>query len=97
MYALGMRHAAALQGTRIVTGENTLNNASHRLLAVGDGDGHGGIGLLVHMDMVHLIVRVVRISDRLIVCELCGSQRRSRLVSGYAPQAGRPDSEVTEF
>jgi hypothetical protein len=97
MQRFRLPHALALQETRMDTGDYTVNDGHYRLFTVGGENGVGGVGLMIRKDLWQSIGRVMRVSDRLIVCELCEGNRRRLLVSGYAPQSGRPDAEVTEF
>ena len=78
-----MRASRALQG--------------YKLIWKGNSEGTAGVGVLVASELVDRIIRVERISDRVIAVDLVIGEQIVKVVSCYAPQAGRSQIEKEGF
>ena len=56
-----------------------------------------GVGVLVASELADRIIRVERISDRVIAVDLVIGEQIVKVVSCYAPQTGRSQIEKEEF
>ena len=62
-----------------------------------DLDRTAGVGVLVASELADRIIRVGRISDRVIAVDLVIGEQIVKVVSCYSPQAGRSQIEKEEF
>ena len=63
----------------------------------GNSEGIAGVGVLVASELVDRIIRVERISDRVIAVDLVIGEQIVKVVSCYAPQTGRSQIEKDEL
>ena len=63
----------------------------------GNSEGTEGVGVLVASELEDRIIRVERISDRVITVDLVIGEQIVKVVSCYAPQVGRSQIEKEEF
>ena len=68
-----------------------------KLIWKGNSEVTAGVGLLVASELADRIIKVERISDRVNVVELVIGEQIVKVVSCYAPQAGRSQIEKEEF
>ena len=61
------------------------------------GKGTAGVGVLVASELADRIIRVERISDRVIAVDLVIGEQIVKVVSCYAPQTGRSQIKKEEF
>ena len=61
------------------------------------GKGTAGVGVLIASELADRIIRVERISDRVIAVDLVIGEQIVKVVSCYALQAGRSQIEEEEF
>ena len=69
----------------------------YKLIWKGNSEGTAGVGVLVASELADRIIRVERISDRIIAVDLVIGEQIVKVVSCYAPQAGRSQIEKEEF
>ena len=69
----------------------------YKLFWKGKEDGNAGVGILVAEKWVENIVSIDRISERILIVKLLIDKRLAHVVSMYAPQTGRCDTEKDEF
>ena len=69
------------EGSRILQG--------YMLIWKGNSEGKAGVGVLVASDLADRIIRVERLSDRVIAVDLVIDEQIVKMVSCYAPQTGR--------
>ena len=69
----------------------------YNLIWKGNSEGTAGVGVLVASELADRIIRVERISDRVIAVDLVIGEQIVKVVSCYAPQAGRSQIEKEEF
>ena len=69
----------------------------YKLIWKGNSEGTAGVGVLVASELVDRIIRVERISDRVIAVDLVIGEQIVKMVSCYALQAGRSQIEKEEF
>ena len=72
-------------------GEGSRALQGYKLIWKGNSEGTAGVGVLVASELVDRIIGVERISDRVI------GEQIAKVVSCYAPQAGRSQIEKDEF
>ena len=70
---------------------------AYKFMWQGEKEGFGGVGILVAEEQAMNIIEVKRLSARVIVLRMMVEKATLRVVSVYAPQVGRPDSEKEEF
>ena len=78
-------------------GEGSRALQGYKLIWKGDSEGTAGVGVLVASELVDRIIRVERVSDRVIVVDLVIGEQIVKVVSCYAPQTGRSQIEKEEF
>ena len=74
-------------------GEGSRALQGYKLIWKGNSEGTAGVGVLVANELVDRIIRVERISDRVIAVDLVIGEQIAKVVSCYAPQAGRSQIE----
>ena len=57
----------------------------------------GGIGIMMCESLAERVIRVDRVSDRLLLVKFVLNKRVVNVISAYAPQSGRPDIEKEAF
>ena len=62
-----------------------------------NSEGTAGVGVLVASELADRIIRVERISDRVIAVDLVIGEQIVKVVSCYAPQTGRSQIEKKNF
>ena len=78
-------------------GEGSRALQGYKLIWKGNSEGTAGVGVLVASELVDRIIRVERISDRVIAADLVIGEQIVKVVSCYAPQTGRSQIEKEEF
>ena len=78
-------------------GEGSRALQGYKLIWKGNSEGTAGVGVLVASELADRIIRVERISDRVIAVDLVIGEQIVKVVSCYAPQAGRSQIEKEEF
>ena len=79
-------------------GEGSRALQGYKLIWKGNSDGTAGVvGVLVASELADRIIRVERISDRVIAVDLVIGEQIVKVVSCYSPQAGRSQIEKDEF
>ena len=78
-------------------GEGSRALQGYKLIWKGNSEGTAGVGVLVASELADRIIRVERISDRVIAVDLVIGKQIVKVVSCYAPQAGRSQIEKEEF
>ena len=68
-----------------------------KLIWKGNSEETAGVGVLVASELVDRIIRVERISDRVIAVDLVIGEQIVKVVSCYASQTGRSQIEKEEF
>ena len=69
----------------------------YKLIWKGNSEGTVGVGVLVASEIADRIMRVERISDRVIAVDLVIGEQIVKVVSCYTPQAGRSQIEKEGF
>ena len=70
-------------------GEGSRALQGYKLIWKGNSGGTAGVGVLVASELADRIIRVERISDRVIAVDLVIGEQIVKVVSCYAPQTGR--------
>ena len=78
-------------------GEGSRALQGYKLIWKGNSEGTAGVGVLVASELADRIIRVERISDRVIAVDLVIGKQIVKVVPCYAPQAGRSQIEKEEF
>ena len=78
-------------------GEGSRTLQGYKLIWKGNSEGTAGVGVLVASELADRIIRVERISDRVIAVDLVIGEQIFKVVSCYAPQTGRSQIEKEEF
>ena len=78
-------------------GEGSRALQGYKLIWKGNSEGTAGVGVLVASELADRIIRVERISDRVIAVNLVIGEQIVKVVSCYAPQTGRSQIEKEEF
>ena len=78
-------------------GEGSRALQGYKLIWKGNSEGTAGVGELVASELADRIIRVERVSDRVIAVDLVIGEQIVKVVSCYAPQAGRSPIEKEEF
>ena len=78
-------------------GEGSRALQGYKLIWKGNSEGTAGVGVLVASELADRIIRVERISDRVIAVDLVIGEQIVKVVSCYAPQTGRSQIEKEEF
>ena len=78
-------------------GEGSRALQGYKLIWKGNSEGTAGVRVLVASKLADRIIRVERISDRVIAVDLVIGEQIVKVVSCYAPQAGRSQIEKEEF
>ena len=78
-------------------GEDSRALQGYKLIWKGNSGGTAGVGVLVASELADRIIRVERVNDRVIADDLVIGERIVKVVSCYAPQAGRSQIEKEEF
>ena len=78
-------------------GEGSRALQGYKLIWKGNSEGTEGVGVLVASELADRIIRVERVSDRVIAVDLVIGEQIVKVVSCYAPQAGRSQIEKEEF
>ena len=80
-------------------GEGSRALQGYKLIWKGNNEGTAGVRVLVanELAVADRIIRVERISDRVIAVDLVIGEQIVKVVSCYAPQAGRSQIEKEEF
>ena len=78
-------------------GEGSRALQGYKLIWKGNSEGTAGVRILVASELVDRIIRVERISDRVIAVDLVIGEQIVKMVSCYAPQTGRSQIEKHEF
>ena len=89
-----------LQETRSKGGRARMlqgKSAKYKYYWSGNDKGLGGVGILAAEKWVTSVVEVKRPSDRIIHARLNLGKSIISIISIYAPQVGRPDSEKDAF
>ena len=78
-----------------VMGSKFVGSSSRRfkLWWSGNEDKIGGVGILVREDLCMNVVKINKISDRVMVVVIVFGKKVVRIVCSYAPQCGRSMSE----
>ena len=74
-------------------GEGSRALQGYKLIWKGNSEGTAGVGVLLASELADRIIRVERISDRVIAVDLVIGEQIAKVVSCYAPQAGRSQVE----
>ena len=69
----------------------------HKLKWKGDSEGTTGVGVLVASELADRIIRVERVSDRVIAVDLVIGEQIVKVISCHAPQTGRSQIEKEGF
>ena len=78
-------------------GEGSRALQGYKLIWKGNSEGTAGVGVLVASELADRIIRVERISDRVIAVDLVISEQIVKVVSCYTPQIGRSQIEKEGF
>ena len=78
-------------------GEGSRALQGYKLLWKGNSEGTAGVGVLVASELVDRIIRVERVSDRVIAVDLVIGEQIVKVVSCYIPQTGRSQIEKEGF
>ena len=78
-------------------GEGSRALQGYKLIWKGNSEGTAGVGVLVASELADRIIKVERISDRVIAVDLVIGEQIVKVVSCYAPQTGRSQIEKEEF
>ena len=78
-------------------GEGSRALQGYKLIWKGNSEGTAGVGVLVASELADRIIRVERISDRVIAVDLVIGEQIVKVVSCYTPQTGRSQIEKEEF
>ena len=71
--------------------------AGYKLIWKGNSEGTAGVGVLVASELADRIIRVERVSDRVIAVDLVIGEQIVKVVSYYAPQTERSQIEKKGF
>lgn len=69
----------------------------YKFIGKGCKEGTSGVGILIAENWVEHVVEVRKTSERLMLVKIQFGKRLINIVSAYAPQSGRPDSDKEEF
>ena len=78
-------------------GEGSRALQGYKLIWKENSEGTAGVGVLVASELAERIIRVERISDRIIAVDLVIGEQIVKVVSCYALQIGRSQVEKKEF
>ena len=78
-------------------GEGSRALQGYKLIWKGNSEGTAGVGVLVASELVDRIIRVERISDRVIAIDLVIGKQIVKVVSCYAQWTGRSQIEKEGF
>ena len=79
-------------------GEGSRALQGYKLIWKGNSEGTAGVGVLVaSSELADRVIRVERISDRVIAVDQVIGEQIVKVVSCYAPQTGRSQIEKEEF
>ena len=70
-------------------GEGSRALQGYKFIWKGNSEGTAGVGVLVANELVDRIIRIERISDRVIAVDLVIGEQIVKVVSCYIPQTGR--------
>ena len=69
----------------------------YKFIWKGNSEGMTGVGVIVASELVDRIIRVERVSDRVIAVDLIIGEQIVKVVLCYAPQTGRSQIEKEGF
>ena len=82
------------EGARVL---RTRNGKKYKLFGKGFVAGLSGTGVIVEEKLIEKVVEVVRVNERLMMMKIIVGKSLVNVVSAYAPQVGRSQSEKDEF
>ena len=82
------------EGVKFLQGGQKMR---YKMFWKGGKEGQNGVGIVVQEVWVGSVVRVMRVSERLMAIELALEGELVTFVSLYAPQVGQPQEEKDEF
>ena len=80
-------------GARKITGKNT----TYKLFWEGNSSGQGGVGILLAERLIEDVADVKPISDRILLLKIVIGKQIFTIISLYAPQQRRPETEKDRF
>ena len=81
------------ESARLITGKNNRC----KLFWSGNDRGQGGVGIMVAEKLVKDIMKVVRVSDRIMFLKMMMDKRLVTILSVYAPQVGLSEEVKDRF
>ena len=65
-----------------------MKGGRYKLCWSGKGDGVGGVGVMVKVELCEQVVGVIRVSDGVMTVVVVFEEDVVRLICGFAPQSG---------
>jgi len=82
------------EGARIL---RTKTGGKYKLFWKGCSEGVSGVGVIISEEFIDKVVKVVRVSERLMMLKLIVGKCLVNVVAAYAPQVGRSQEEKDNF